>query len=94
MVNPDEVRGQVLLEESREAVVVLDENGVVVTASGRNVRPLATALALLLSQNPTLRPIGAIQTGMCRHPRTSWPERKSAGTQVNCAPAVVTALMP
>ena len=35
MVNPDAVRGQVLLEESREAVVVLDENGVVVTASRR-----------------------------------------------------------
>ena len=35
MVNPDAVRGQVLLEESREAVVVLDENGVVVAASRR-----------------------------------------------------------
>ena len=35
MVNPDAVRGQVLLEESREAVVVLDEAGVVVTASRR-----------------------------------------------------------
>ena len=35
MVNADAVRGQVLLEESREAVVVLDENGVVVTASRR-----------------------------------------------------------
>ena len=35
MVNPDAVRGQVLLEESREAVVVLDEDGVVVTASRR-----------------------------------------------------------
>ena len=35
MVNPDTVRGQVLLEESREAVVVLDENGVVVAASRR-----------------------------------------------------------
>ena len=35
MVNPDAARGQVLLEESREAVVVLDENGVVVTASRR-----------------------------------------------------------
>ena len=35
MVNPDAVRGQVLLEESREAVVVLDESGVVVTASRR-----------------------------------------------------------
>ena len=35
MVSPDAVRGQVLLEESREAVVVLDENGVVVTASRR-----------------------------------------------------------
>jgi len=35
VVNPDAVRGQVLLEESREAVVVLDENGVVVTASRR-----------------------------------------------------------
>jgi signal transduction histidine kinase len=29
------VRGQVLLEESREAVVVLDENGVILTASRR-----------------------------------------------------------
>lgn len=35
MVNPDAVRGQVLLEESREAVVVLDSAGVVVTASRR-----------------------------------------------------------
>ncbi|HUQ23372.1 MAG TPA: ATP-binding protein [Gaiellaceae bacterium] len=35
MVNPDAARGQVLLEESREAVVVLDENDVVVTASRR-----------------------------------------------------------
>jgi len=35
VVNPDAARGQVLLEESREAVVVLDENGVVVTASRR-----------------------------------------------------------
>ncbi len=35
MVNPDTVRGQVLLEESREAVVVLDEDGVVLTASRR-----------------------------------------------------------
>ena len=35
MVNPDAVRGQVLLEESREAVVVLDASGLVVTASRR-----------------------------------------------------------
>ena len=35
MVNPDAVRGQVLLEESREAVVVLDEDGVVLAASRR-----------------------------------------------------------
>ena len=35
MVNPDEVRGQVLLEESREAVVVLDDAGNVLTASRR-----------------------------------------------------------
>ena len=35
MVNRDAVRGQVLLEESREAVVVLDEAGVVVAASRR-----------------------------------------------------------
>jgi signal transduction histidine kinase len=35
VVNPDAVRGQVLLEESREAVVVLDSNGIVVTASRR-----------------------------------------------------------
>ena len=35
MVNPDAVRGQMLLEESREAVVVLDANGVVVAASRR-----------------------------------------------------------
>ena len=35
MVNPDAVRGQVLLEESREAVVVLDEAGIVVAASRR-----------------------------------------------------------
>ena len=35
MVNPDAVRGQVLLEESREAVVVLDAGGIVVTASRR-----------------------------------------------------------
>jgi two-component system phosphate regulon sensor histidine kinase PhoR len=35
VVNADAVRGQVLLEESREAVVVLDGDGVVVTASRR-----------------------------------------------------------
>jgi len=35
VVNPDAVRGQMLLEESREAVVVLDANGVVVAASRR-----------------------------------------------------------
>ncbi|HSO01950.1 MAG TPA: ATP-binding protein [Gaiellaceae bacterium] len=35
MVNPDAVRGQVLLEESREAVVVLDDAGVVLAASRR-----------------------------------------------------------
>ena len=35
MVNPDAVRGQMLLEESREAVVVLDADGVVVAASRR-----------------------------------------------------------
>ena len=35
MVNADAVRGQVLLEESREAVVVLDETARVVTASRR-----------------------------------------------------------
>ena len=35
MVNRDAVRGQVLLEESREAVVVLDETGNVLTASRR-----------------------------------------------------------
>ena len=35
VVNPDAVRGQVLLEESREAVVVLDLNGVVLAASRR-----------------------------------------------------------
>ena len=35
MVNPDAVRGQVLLEESREAVVVLDERDVVLVASRR-----------------------------------------------------------
>ncbi|MDQ3067428.1 MAG: HAMP domain-containing histidine kinase [Actinomycetota bacterium] len=35
MVNPDAVRGQVLLEESREAVVVLDGAGRVLTASRR-----------------------------------------------------------
>ena len=35
MVNPDAVRGQVLLEESREAVVVLDAAGRVVVASRR-----------------------------------------------------------
>jgi len=35
VVNPDTVRGQVLLEESREAVVVLDEDGIVVGASRR-----------------------------------------------------------
>ena len=34
-VHPDAVRGQVLLEESREAVVVLDEEGRVVAASKR-----------------------------------------------------------
>jgi signal transduction histidine kinase len=35
VVNRDAVRGQVLLEESREAVVVLDEDGVVLSASRR-----------------------------------------------------------
>ena len=40
MVNPDALRGQVLLEESREAVVVLDANGIVVTASRRGRQSL------------------------------------------------------
>jgi len=40
VVNPDAVRGQVLLEESREAVVVLDANGIVVTASRRSRQSL------------------------------------------------------
>jgi signal transduction histidine kinase len=35
VVNPDAVRGQMLLEESREAVVVLDAGGIVVAASRR-----------------------------------------------------------
>ena len=35
MVDADAVRGQVLVEESREAVVVLDANGIVVAASRR-----------------------------------------------------------
>ncbi len=35
MVNADAVRGQVLVEESREAVVVLDADGIVVAASRR-----------------------------------------------------------
>jgi signal transduction histidine kinase len=35
VVSPDAVRSQMLLEESREAVVVLDANGVVVVASRR-----------------------------------------------------------
>jgi len=35
VVNPDALRGQVLLEESREAVVVLDADGIVVAASRR-----------------------------------------------------------
>jgi len=35
VVNSDAARGQVLLEESREAVVVLDEDGVVLAASRR-----------------------------------------------------------
>ena len=35
MVNPDGQRGHVLLEESREAVVVLDADGIVVAASRR-----------------------------------------------------------
>jgi two-component system, OmpR family, phosphate regulon sensor histidine kinase PhoR len=35
VVNPDAVRGQVLLEESREAVVVLDQDGNILTASRR-----------------------------------------------------------
>jgi two-component system sensor histidine kinase BaeS len=35
VVNPDAVRGQVLLEESREAVVVLDAAGIVLAASRR-----------------------------------------------------------
>ena len=34
-VQPDAVRGQVLLEESREAVAVLDEEGRVLAASRR-----------------------------------------------------------
>jgi len=40
VVNPDALRGQVLLEESREAVVVLDANGIVVTASRRGRQSL------------------------------------------------------
>ena len=50
MVNPDAVRGQVLLEESREAVVVLDAGGIVVTASRRARQSLGVREGEELSQ--------------------------------------------
>src|ERR1035437_1600844 len=65
-----------------------------VTASGRNVNPFASALALLRRENPAVGPSGGSHTGMCRQPLMPVALRKSAGTQVNSAPAVVTALMP
>ena len=49
MVNRDAVRGQVLLEESREAVVVLDEDGVVVAASRRARQSLGVREGVPLS---------------------------------------------
>src|SRR5688572_28568856 len=65
-----------------------------VSASGRNVSPAATAFALLRRRKPAVGPWGGSQMGMWRQPRTPWPARKSLGTQVKLAPAVVTALMP
>ena len=57
MVNRDAVRGQVLLEESREAVVVLDEAGVVLAAS-RRARQLNTiAMASHATAQPAMPPI-------------------------------------
>ena len=59
MVSPDELRGRVLLEESREAAVVLDEAGRVLAASrrarqGLGIREGVTVPAALLEDDRAL----------------------------------------
>ena len=49
---------------------------------------------MLRLENPALFGTGGIHVGMCRHGLTPLARRKSAGTQVNWAPAVVTDLIP
>ncbi len=71
-----------------------------VTASGRNVSPAASAFLIVRRENATLLGRSGTHTGMLwpsgplTHARTFCSLRKAAGTQTNCAPAVVTALMP
>src|SRR6185369_15387543 len=65
-----------------------------VTASGRKVSPAANALSILRRENATLSGRSGTHTGMLDQPRIFCSVRNSAGTQMNCAPLVVTALMP
>ena len=91
MVNPDAVRGQVLLEESREAVVVLDEDGVVRRRQparaavarhprGRRAEPRAAAGRAGARRSLRRRRDARSGSSTSRRPATSPPTR-------SCAPA-------
>ena len=69
MVNSDAIRGQVLLEESREAVVVLDADGVVVTASRRARQSLGVREGEQLRAELTGRRTGARRPVLDRRSR-------------------------
>ena len=97
MVNPDAVRGQVLLEESREAVVVLDEDGIVLAASRRARQSLgrargrgARAAELLAERARARRAVRGRRprrSGSSISPRrATWPRTRS------CAPGFTAAV--
>ena len=93
MVNPDAVRGQVLLEESREAVVVLDENGVVVAASRRARQSLGVREGDELSRRAAAgrararRPVQRRRTpGTARLPLRDRRPRRLRGAALRASP--------
>ena len=55
----------------------------IVSASGRKVRPAAMARSMFEAAKPAYSPTGGTHTVMCIHGWTSCSSRKSAGTQVN-----------
>jgi hypothetical protein len=54
-----------------------------VTASGRNVRPVATAFAMLVRSTNPDADAGSSQSGMSLKASTLWSLRKPASAQVN-----------